>query len=139
MSKLLALPFRLALAWTTLSLAQAAERPDFSPHPNDKQLPRAMHTAMKERPLLTVGQKDAALLGTDNRVLQAAVDYVAALGGGTVVIGPGEFLMRDSLHLRSFVTVRNARADGSPEGQSRRLEAGLGWRFWRRTNHPGAT
>jgi len=106
MSKLLALPFRLALAWTTLSLAQAAERPDFSPHPNDKQLPRAMHTAMKERPLLTVGQKDAALLGTDNRVLQAAVDYVAALGGGTVVIGPGEFLMRDSLHLRSFVTVR---------------------------------
>jgi polygalacturonase len=34
------------------------------------------------------------------------VDYVAALGGGTVEIGPGEYQMRDSLHLRSFVTVR---------------------------------
>jgi hypothetical protein len=39
-------------------------------------------------------------------VLQAAVDYVAALGGGTVEIGEGEFLMRDSLHLRAGVTVR---------------------------------
>jgi parallel beta-helix repeat protein len=39
-------------------------------------------------------------------VLQAAVDYVAALGGGTVEIGEGEFLMRDSLHLRPRVTVR---------------------------------
>jgi parallel beta-helix repeat protein len=38
--------------------------------------------------------------------LQAAVDYVAGLGGGMVEIGPGEFIIRDSLHLRSFVTVR---------------------------------
>ena len=39
-------------------------------------------------------------------MLQAAVDYVAALGGGTVEIGAGEYLMGDSLHLRSHVTVR---------------------------------
>ena len=39
-------------------------------------------------------------------MLQAAVDYVAGLGGGTVEIGEGEYLMRDSLHLRSNVTVR---------------------------------
>ena len=44
--------------------------------------------------------------GTDHRVLQAAVDYVAALGGGVVEIGEGEYLMGDSLHLRSHVTVR---------------------------------
>jgi hypothetical protein len=43
--------------------------------------------------------------GADNRALQAAVDYVASLGGGTVEIGPGTYLMRDSLHLRSGVTV----------------------------------
>src|SRR5262249_10125400 len=41
-----------------------------------------------------------------NRALQAAVDYVAGLGGGAVEIGEGEYLMRDSLHLRSHVTVR---------------------------------
>jgi len=34
------------------------------------------------------------------------VDYVANLGGGTVEIGPGEYLMRDSLHLRSGVILR---------------------------------
>ena len=44
--------------------------------------------------------------GVDNRALQASVDYVAGLGGGVVEIGEGEYLMRDSLHLRSGVTVR---------------------------------
>ncbi len=58
------------------------------------------------RARITVGHADADLVGRDNRVLQAAVDYVAGLGGGTVEIGPGEYLMRDSLHLRSHVTVR---------------------------------
>jgi polygalacturonase len=71
-----------------------------------QQLPRAMHSKMKIRASVTVGPRHADLIGTDNRVLQAAVDYVAGLGGGTVEIGEGEFLMRDSLHLRSFVTVR---------------------------------
>lgn len=57
---------------------------------------------------ITVGHKDTDLIGTDNRALQAAVDYVANLGGGVVEVGPGEYLMRDSLHLRSRVTVRGA-------------------------------
>jgi len=57
---------------------------------------------------ITVGMADADLVGNDNRALQAAVDYVANLGGGTVEIGPGEYRMRDSLHLRSRVTVRGA-------------------------------
>lgn len=48
------------------------------------------------------------MIGADNRVLQAAVDYVASLGGGVVEIGPGEYLMRDSLHLRPKVTIRGS-------------------------------
>lgn len=59
---------------------------------------------------VTVGTKDADLIGNDNRILQAAIDYVANLGGGVVEIGPGDYLMRDSLHLRSRVTVRGAGA-----------------------------
>jgi len=60
------------------------------------------------RPDITVrvGLTDADIMGPDHRALQAALDYVAALGGGTVEIGPGEYLMRDSLHVRSGVTVR---------------------------------
>jgi len=57
---------------------------------------------------ITVGHRDADIIGTDNRALQAAVDYVGNLGGGVVEIAPGEYLMRDSLHLRSRVTVRGA-------------------------------
>jgi hypothetical protein len=57
---------------------------------------------------VTVGLAEADIVGRDNRALQAAVDYVAALGGGTVAIGPGVYLMRDSLHLRSRVTLRGA-------------------------------
>lgn len=59
---------------------------------------------------ITVGQRDADIIGNDHRALQAAVDYVGSLGGGVVEIGPGEYLMRDSLHLRSRVTVRGAGA-----------------------------
>jgi len=57
---------------------------------------------------ITVGHSDAEIIGHDNRALQAAVDYAGNLGGGLVLIGPGEYLMRDSLHLRSRVTVRGA-------------------------------
>ena len=83
-----------------------AHPPDLSPAPDEEQLPLAMHSRMDERPQISVGQKDGDLVGRDNRVLQAAVDYISALGGGTVHIGPGTYLMNDSLHLRAHVTVK---------------------------------
>jgi hypothetical protein len=95
----------LVAAAAALPPAGAAEE-DFSPKPDEQQLPRAMHSAMQQLPRITVGRQNADLVGTDNRALQAAVDYIAGLGGGLVEIGEGEYLMRDSLHLRSNVTVR---------------------------------
>jgi hypothetical protein len=91
-----------------ISVSLPADEPNghIAPPVDERQLPFAMHSKMEQRPSITVGNKDAALVGKDNRVLQAAVDYIAALGGGTVEVGPGEFLMRDSLHLRSHVAVR---------------------------------
>ncbi len=79
---------------------------DFSPQPEEQQLPKAMHSTMKELPYISVGQESAHLRGNDNRILQAAVDYIAGLGGGVVEIKEGEYLMYDSLHLRCNVTVR---------------------------------
>jgi parallel beta-helix repeat protein len=90
----------LAVCWS-VALAD-----DPAPKADERQLPRAMHSAMSERPAVRVGRSDADIVGADNRALQAAVDYVAGLGGGVVEIGEGEYLMRDSLHLRSGVTVR---------------------------------
>jgi parallel beta-helix repeat protein len=76
-----------------------------SPPAEEQQLPQAMHSQMKDRPIITVGVRDADIVGADDRALQSAVDYIAGLGGGIVQVGAGEFLMHDSLHLRSFVTV----------------------------------
>jgi len=86
-------------------------RQDFSPKPQEQQLPGVMHSAMKELPRITVGKDNADLIGSDNRVLQAAVDYIAGLGGGLVQIGQGEYLMHDSLHLRDNVTVRGKKGE----------------------------
>ncbi|MBN2130116.1 MAG: right-handed parallel beta-helix repeat-containing protein [Sedimentisphaerales bacterium] len=90
------------------SLCVAAPAPDFSPPGQERQLPTAMHSAMEETPHITVGIEAGDLVGSDNRALQAAVDYVANLGGGLVEIGAGQYLIRDSLHLRPHVTVRGA-------------------------------
>jgi len=58
--------------------------------------------------VVTVGQENAQILGNNHIALQAAVDYVSGHGGGTVLIGPGEYTMLDSLHLRSHVTLRGS-------------------------------
>jgi hypothetical protein len=91
------------------TLAVAGENSYLGPPAEEQQLPRAMHSKMKELPAIRVGMRDANIIGSDNRSLQAAVDYIAGLGGGVVEIGAGEFLMHDSLHLRSFVTVRGTK------------------------------
>ena len=64
-----------------------------------------------ERLEIRVGPREADLVGSSDRVLQAAVDYVAALGGGTVRILPGEYRLRNAVHLRSGVRIVGSRAD----------------------------
>ena len=95
---------QLCFSWIPIGAA-----PQSVPPIEEQQLPRAMHSQMKDLPLITVGPKQADIIGTDDRVLQAAVDYIAGLGGGVVQIGAGEFAMHDSLHLRSNVTVRGTK------------------------------
>lgn len=92
---------------STMGILDASEiQRDFSPQPKEQQLPRAMHSEMKELPSITVGKHDAQIIGKDNRALQAAVDYIAGLGGGMVEICEGEYTMYDSLHLHANVIVR---------------------------------
>ena len=96
--------FSMGFLWLDL-LCVTASGEDAIPSPY-RQLPKQMHGTMSDHPSVTVGVTAADIIGTDNRALQSAVDYVASLGGGTVEIGAGEFLMRDSLHLRGQVTVK---------------------------------
>src|SRR5436309_22015 len=50
---------------------------------------------------LTVGNDKADLRGRDERVIQAAVDTVARMGGGTVRLSPGTFKLRNAVYLCS--------------------------------------
>ena len=56
-----------------------------------------------EKFTLTVGAKRGDLIGRDDRVLQAAVDYVARMGGGTVKINPGTYTLRNAVFLPSHI------------------------------------
>jgi parallel beta-helix repeat protein len=52
---------------------------------------------------IRVGIDDGDVRGSDNRAIQAAVDYVANLGGGTVLVGPGKYTLRNAVTLRDHV------------------------------------
>lgn len=55
---------------------------------------------------LTVGKRSCDIPGFTNSHIQAAVDRCAFLGGGEVALSAGTFLLSDSLHLRTGVTIR---------------------------------
>jgi parallel beta-helix repeat protein len=56
-----------------------------------------------ERLTITVGQKQGDIVGKTEKAIQAAVDTVARLGGGTVKILPGTYHMRNTIWLSSGV------------------------------------
>src|SRR6185295_4516982 len=55
--------------------------------------------------IVTVGPNKADVVGSDQKAIQAAVDYAARLGGGTVRILPGTYRMRNAVYLRSHVWI----------------------------------
>jgi hypothetical protein len=65
----------------------------------------------EDRLTITVGRQKADLVGSDDKVLQAAVDYVAGKGGGTVKVLPGVFTLRAAVVLRSGVRLVGSGAD----------------------------
>lgn len=54
---------------------------------------------------IRVGVAEGDLRGDDHRALQAAVDQVADLGGGTVLIGKGRYAMRNALRPRDGLSL----------------------------------
>src|SRR5687768_10257444 len=65
----------------------------------------------EQRVKITVGPEKADIMGSDQRVIQAGVDYVAGLGGGTVQILPGTYKFRGAVRLRSGVRIIGSGAD----------------------------
>jgi parallel beta-helix repeat protein len=71
----------------------------------------AVEPDWSQRLTITVGPAKADLVGDTEKVIQAGVDYVARLGGGTVKIMPGVYKMRNSVYLQSKVRMLGAGAD----------------------------
>lgn len=65
----------------------------------------------QERLTITVGPKKADLVGCNDRVIQAAVDYVVRWGGGTVRILPGTYRLNNAVYLASGVRLLGSGAD----------------------------
>lgn len=72
---------------------------------------KAIEPKWDEKLTITVGPKDADIVGTSHKALQAAVNYVASLGGGTVKILPGEYKLRGSIWLKSNVRILGSGLD----------------------------
>ena len=65
----------------------------------------------EQRLTITVGPEKADLVGATDRVIQAAVDYVARQGGGTVRVLPGTYRLRNSIFLQSKVRILGSGTD----------------------------
>jgi hypothetical protein len=64
-----------------------------------------------ERLTLTVGPRNADLAGSNEKVIQAAVDSISRWGGGTVKILPGVYHFRNAVYLQSKVRILGSGAD----------------------------
>ena len=105
--------FATALLWggliTSALDSQAAERPGVST-PRATSGDSAVEPDWSQRLTITVGPDHADLAGTSDRALQAAVDYVARLGGGTVSVLPGTYRLRNAVYLQSKVRLTGSGA-----------------------------
>jgi pectin methylesterase-like acyl-CoA thioesterase len=95
-------PTLLLLALT--SSLFAAERPAVTV-PRQTSGDTAVQPKWEETLTITVGTKDADIVGNDQRAIQAAVDHVARLGGGTVRIKAGTYRLRNAVYLQSGVNL----------------------------------
>src|SRR4051794_6212377 len=90
----------LTLLFTTL--VPADERPAVT-QPRATSGDSTSEPEWAQKLTVTVGAKDADIVGATDKALQAAVDYVARFGGGTVKVLPGTYRLRNSVYLPSKV------------------------------------
>ena len=101
------------LATTAGALTAAAIRPTYGDPPPVVN-PRATDGDSRHEPnwdqrlTVSVGIERGDLVGSDDKVVQAALDYVARLGGGTVRVSPGKFTFRNAVHLPKQVRLRGS-------------------------------
>jgi len=76
----------------------------------DKRSPTATNRPMRDRRhlVLTIGQNEGDLQGTDDKVIQAGIEYLHRLGGGALHVLPGVYHLHNAIHLRPHITLRGS-------------------------------
>lgn len=99
-----------AAAWGTATSLSADDFPSVT-NPRATDGDERFEPDWDERLTITVGPTQADLVGTSDRVIQAAVDYAARVGGGTVHILPGTYTLRNAIFLPSRIRLLGSGAD----------------------------
>lgn len=101
--------FVLIVAVCVTAIAEAGDGAD------DRKKETAGPVISMNRPMrvrgeltLTVGQNEGDLQGNDDKIIQAGVEYLHRLGGGTLHILPGVYLMQNAIYLRPNITLRGS-------------------------------
>jgi hypothetical protein len=114
------------------AMAQSARADDRPPMTNPRAINAdAVEPKWESRLTITVGPHKADLVGGDEKAIQAAVDYMAGWGGGTVHILPGTYRLRNAVFLRSGVRILGSGPDSvlakAPEAKSKLAEDSDFW------------
>lgn len=88
-----------------LPLLGGAVDPPAVTRPRQTSGDTAVQPAWEESLTVTVGPTGADIMGSDHRAIQAAVDHVARLGGGTVRLLAGAYRLRNAVRLQSGVNL----------------------------------
>ena len=109
--------FLSTLAGSAAALTAASMRPAMGSDPPPVTNPRStdgderFEPNWDERLTITVGEKSGDMTGQTDKVIQAALDYVARLGGGTVKVLPGTYTFRNAVWLPSRVRLLGSGTD----------------------------
>lgn len=91
----------MAAASTRRSLLAGDPPPVTNPRATDGD--ERFEPDWSERLTITVGEKSGDMIGHTDKVIQAALDYAARLGGGTVKVLPGIYTFRNAVWMPSRV------------------------------------
>lgn len=97
-----------ALLISALAVGSAVGAKDYSPVPPATATNRPIRN--RQTLVLTVGQTEGDLQGKDDKIIQAGVEYLNRLGGGTLRLQPGTYTLQNAIYLRPNITLQGAGA-----------------------------
>jgi Right handed beta helix region len=89
------------------SLQLSAMKISAAPQP---ALSASSNRTMRTRPplVITVGTDAGDFRGNDDKIIQAAIEYVHRVGGGTIRLQPGTYTLHNSVFMRPNITIEGA-------------------------------